>query len=391
MPTNFTSVQTGFYKAGEDVNITSGSINNEEESLISAAGDMTIAAGTEFINNASSIISVSNMELTAADLTNENKALINTENLTLNGTNTLTSDNANIYTTGTSTVNAGTFTNKNETTFHTGTDANITTDTMVNTNSAMDVQGNLTADIGSFTNEDNGYLGVEGNADFSTGSFTNQSLGNIFVTGNLTETSSGDFMNEDGLIAVGGSAEFNAENFTNQNDTAYKQGSVINAVGDITINADDTVLNRSSNIESQGNINITANDVINRKDKFVTDWDITYEYISYKIPHLDAPNYYDAMREFERTIHTGVIKEETDDANIIASGNINIKADNDVINHYSKIAAGKDLTVEAGNTVENVGYQGTIHHDDLGRDNHYWKYKKHKRFHIGCHYVYGPL
>ena len=376
-------------KAGEDVNITSGSINNEEESLISAAGDMTISAGTEFINNASSIISVNNMELTAADLTNENKALINTENLTLNGTNTLTSDNANIYATGTSTINAGTFTNKNETTFHTGTDANITADTMVNTNSAMDVQGNLTADIGSFTNEDNGYLGVEGNADFSTGSFTNQSLGNIFVTGNLTETSSGDFMNEDGLIAVGGSAEFNAENFTNQNDTAYKQGSVINAVGDITINAEDTVFNRSSNIESQGDINITANDVINKKDKFVTDWDITYEYISYKIPHLNAPNYYDAMREFERTIHTGVIKEETDDANIIASGNINIKADNDVINHYSKIAAGKDLTVEAGNTVENVGYQGTIHHDDLGRDNHYWKYKKHKRFHIGCHYVYG--
>ena len=376
-------------KAGEDVNITSGSITNEEESLISAAGDMTIAAGTEFINNASSIISVSNMELTAADLTNEDKALINTENLTLNGTNTLTSDNANIYTTGTSTVNAGTFTNKNEATFHTGTDSNITADTMVNTNSAMDVQGNLTADIGSFTNEENSYLGVEGNADFTTGSFTNQSLGNIFVTGNLTETSSGDFMNEDGLIAVGGSAEFNAENFTNQNDTAYKQGSVINAVGDITINAEDTVLNRSSNIESQGDINITANDVINKKDKFVTDWDITYEYISYKIPHLDAPNYYDAMREFERTIHTGVIKEETDDANIIASGNINIKADNDVINHYSKIAAGKDLTVEAGNTVENVGYQGTIHHDDLGRDNHYWKYKKHKRFHIGCHYVYG--
>ena len=376
-------------KAGEDVNITSGSINNEEESLISAAGDMAIAAGTEFINNASSIISVNNMELTAADLTNENKALINTENLTLNGTNTLTSDNANIYATGTSTVNAGTFTNKNETTFHTGTDANITADTMVNTNSAIDVQGNLTADIGIFTNEENSYLGVEGNADFTTGSFTNQSLGNIFVTGNLTETSSGDFMNEDGLIAVGGSAEFNAENFTNQNDTAYKQGSVINAVGDITINAEDTVLNRSSNIESQGDINITANDVINRKDKFVTDWDITYEYISYKIPHLDAPNYYDAMREFERTIHTGVIKEETDDANIIASGNINIKADNDVINHYSKIAAGKDLTVEAGNTVENVGYQGTIHHDDLGRDNHYWKYKKHKRFHIGCHYVYG--
>lgn len=53
------------------------------------------------------------------------------------------------------------------------------------------------------------------------------------------------------------------------------------------------------------------------------------------------------------------------------------------------INAGKDLTVEAGGKVENIGYQGTIHHDDLGQDNHYWKYKKHKRWHIGCHYVYG--
>ena len=95
------------------------------------------------------------------------------------------------------------------------------------------------------------------------------------------------------------------------------------------------------------------------------------------------------MREFKRTIHTGVIKEETNDANIIASGNITINAANNVTNHYSKIMAGKDLTINAGNVVENIGYQGTIHHDDLGQDNHYWKYKKHKRWHIGCHWVYG--
>lgn len=89
------------------------------------------------------------------------------------------------------------------------------------------------------------------------------------------------------------------------------------------------------------------------------------------------------MREFTRTIHTGVIKEETNDANIIASGNITINADNNVTNHYSKIMAGKDLTINAGGKVENIGYQGTIHHDDLGQDNHYWKYKKHKKVAYG--------
>ena len=155
------------------------------------------------------------------------------------------------------------------------------------------------------------------------------------------------------------------------------------------MNAENTLLNRSSDIESEKNITINAGNVENVKDKFVTDWDVTYEYISYKIPHLEGSRYYDAMREFTRTIHTGVIKEETNDANIIASGSITINADNNVTNHYSKIMAGKDLTINAGNVVENIGYQGTIHHDDLGQDNHYWKYKKHRRWHIGCHWVYG--
>ena len=95
------------------------------------------------------------------------------------------------------------------------------------------------------------------------------------------------------------------------------------------------------------------------------------------------------MRKFDRQILTAQIDKETADANIIASGNINIDLDKDLTNHYSKIKAGKNLTVNAGGMVENVGYQGTIHYYDRGNDYHYWKYKKHRRMHIRCRWVYG--
>ena len=72
-----------------------------------------------------------------------------------------------------------------------------------------------------------------------------------------------------------------------------------------------------------------------------------------------------------------------------ASGNINIDLDKDLTNHYSKIKAGKNLTVNAGGTVENVGYQGTVHYYDRGNDYHYWKYKKHRRMHIRCCWGYA--
>ena len=36
-----------------------------------------------------------------------------------------------------------------------------------------------------------------------------------------------------------------------------------------------------------------------------------------------------------------------------------------------------------------MGYQGTIHYYDRGNDYHYWKYKKHRRMHIRCRWVYG--
>ena len=376
-------------KSGADANIVAGSIVNEANSLISAAENMDVKVDASLDNNKSTMLSGQTMKVSGMDITNANTALMTGQDLELNGKHTVTNTAANIYFDGNSKITAGSLVNKDMGSIHTGNDSIIVADNMLNTRSAMDVQGNLTAEVGRFTNEDSSYIGIGKGADISAGSFTNQSLGNIFVSGNLKERTDKDFVNEDGLIAVGGSGEISADNIYNRNNSNYKQGSVISAAGDLTLNAENTLLNRSSDIESEKNITINAGNVENVKDKFVTDWDVTYEYISYKIPHLEGSRYYDAMREFTRTIHTGVIKEETNDANIIASGNITINADNNVTNHYSKIMAGKDLTINAGGKVENIGYQGTIHHDDLGQDNHYWKYKKHKRWHMGCHWVYG--
>ena len=381
-------LDTATLKADKNMQLKAGKITNESNSLISSGQDMTVTADSDILNNKSVILAGKKLDVTAQDITNEETALINAQDAVLNA-NTITNSNANIYVQNNMSINAGSMTNKNMGHIHAGGDTEITAKGFTNTKASFDTLGSLKADIDSFTNEDSGYLGVGKDAQLATGSFTNQSLGNIYVSGNFTDESAGDFLNEDGLIAIGKTGSITAENVYNQNDTAYKQGSLISSAGDLYITARKTAHNRSSDIESQGNITINAADLINDKEKFVTDWDVTYEDISYKIPHLNAPNYYDAMREFLRTIHTGVIKEETNDANIIASGNITINTTGDVLNHYSKIAAGKDLTVEAGGKVENIGYQGTIHHDDLGQDNHYWKYKKHKRWHIGCHYVYG--
>ena len=376
-------------KSGANADIAAGSIVNEANSLISAAEDMDVKADASMDNNKSTMLAGQTMKVSGMNITNANTALMTGQNLELNGKRAVTNTAANIYFDGNSKITAGSLVNKDMGSIHTGNDSIILADNMLNTRAAMDVQGNLTAEVGILTNEDSSYIGVGKDADIFAGSFTNQSLGSIFVSGNLKERTDKDFVNEDGLIAVGGSGEISADNIYNRNNSNYKQGSVISAAGDLTLNAENTLLNRSSDIESEKNITINAGNVENVKDKFVTDWDVTYEYISYKIPHLEGSRYYDAMREFTRTIHTGVIKEETNDANIIASGSITINADNNVTNHYSKIMAGKDLTINAGNVVENIGYQGTIHHDDLGQDNHYWKYKKHRRWHIGCHWVYG--
>lgn len=380
--------------AGNDLDVRAADFINQDTALVNYGQNGTLAVANRFANDGATISadgSSALTKITATDFSNTNKgAFVSKGSLRLEASNTLNNNYANIYVSGDGEIKAGMLLNSNLANLHTGGDAKITADTMRSSKASVDVQGNLEADLGSFTNQDSAYFGIGKNAVINTSNdFTNKDLGNIFVTKDLTINSIGDFLNEDGLVAVGGSGTISATNITNQNKTGVKQGSLINAAGDLSLNAQDTVMNRSSDIESEGNISIKAKNLVNKKEIFETSFKESHEDISYKIPHLNAPNYYDAVRKFDRQILTAQIDKETADANIIASGNIKIDLDKDLTNHYSKIKAGKNLTVNAGGTVENVGYQGTIHYYDRGNDYHYWKYKKHRRMHIRCRWVYG--
>ena len=380
--------------AGNDLDVRAADFINQDTALVNYGQNGTLAVANRFANDGATISadgSSALTKITTTDFSNTNKgAFVSKGSLQLEASNTLNNNYANIYVSGDGKIKAGMLLNSNLANLHTGGDAKITADTMRSSKASVDVQGNLEADLGSFTNQDSAYLGVGKNAVINTSNdFTNKDLGNIFVTNDLTINSIGDFLNEDGLVAVGASGTISANNITNQNKAGVKQGSLINAAGDLSLNAQETVLNRSSDIESEGNISIKAKNLVNKKEIFETSFKESHEDISYKIPHLNAPNYYDAVRKFDRQILTAQIDKETADANIIASGNIKIDLDKDLTNHYSKIKAGKNLTVNAGGTVENVGYQGTIHYYDRGNDYHYWKYKKHRRMHIRCRWVYG--
>ena len=380
--------------AGNDLDVRAVDFINQDTALVNYGRNGTLAVANKFANDGATISadgSSALTKITTTDFSNTNKgAFVSKGSLQLEASNTLNNNYANIYVSGDGEIKAGMLLNSNLANLHTGGDAKITADTMRSSKASVDVQGNLEADLGSLTNQDSAYFGVGKNAVINTSNdFTNKDLGNIFVTKNLTINSIGDFLNEDGLVAVGASGTISATNITNQNKAGVKQGSLINAAGDLSLNAQDTVMNLSSDIESEGNISIKAKNLVNKKEIFETSFKESHEDISYKIPHLNAPNYYDAVRKFDRQILTAQIDKETADANIIASGNINIDLDKDLTNHYSKIKAGKNLTVNAGGTVENVGYQGTIHYYDRGNDYHYWKYKKHRRMHIRCRWVYG--
>lgn len=380
--------------AGNDLDVRAADFINQDTALVNYGQNGTLTVANRFANDGATISadgSSALTKITATDFSNTNKgAFVSKGSLQLEASNTLNNNYANIYVSGDGEIKAGMLLNSNLANLHTGRDAKITANSLQNSKASVDVQGNLEADLGSLTNQDSAYLGVGKNAVINTSNnFTNKNLGNIFVTKNLTINSIGDFLNEDGLLAIGGSGTISAKNITNQNKAGVKQGSLINAAGDLSLNAQDTVMNRSSDIESEGNISIKAKNLVNKKEIFETSFKESHEDISYKIPHLNAPNYYDAVRKFDRQILTAQIDKETADANIIASGNIKIDLDKDLTNHYSKIKAGKNLTVNAGGTVENVGYQGTIHYYDRGNDYHYWKYKKHRRMHIRCRWVYG--
>ena len=59
-----------------------------------------------------------------------------------------------------------------------------------------------------------------------------------------------------------------------------------------------------------------------------------------------------------------------------------------VDNEYSFITAGHDLDLAAA-SLTNIGYKNIKRTTETGTDVKYWKYKKHRRWHRHCHYVYG--
>ncbi len=376
-------------KAGGNLVLTGQGVLNQNTSLVSAGDSLHVIAADGITNDAATLLSGGTMQLDSKTLTNNNTALMQGTDLKLQAKQSFVNDHATIYFSQTGDVKADQVENSHEGSIYFGGDANIATNSLINNKANINIMGNLVADTGAAVNTDSAYLGVGKNATIMGTSFTNSNLASVFVDDNLVLRENGNVLNEDALIATGGFIDIKAKNVSNVNDSHYAHGSVINAGGNITLDADEDVLNRSSDIESAKDIAISAKNITNKKDRFTTDWVVTTEDIAYAIEPLKAPNYYKADRKFTRTIHTGYIKDESDDANIIASGNIILTATNEVVNHYSKVMAGKNLTVTAGNKVENIGYQGTIHHDDLGQDNHHWKYKKHRRMHIRCRWKYG--
>jgi len=391
-------------QAGGDITISGQQLQNKNNSMISGKGNIDIAVAGS-VDNAKSIMRAEqNLALQAADFANTGTALVSYgQNGQFALQNQMVNDNATILGNGSTIIQAGAVKNTNNALINTGMDVNVqATGDIVQNHAIWTAGGDVDMEAASVSNTNNAFLAADGNVTVKTSgdilndastirsgqtgsitgdNITNQNQGAFLIDDALVGNAHNAFVNTTGLIAVGGAASVTAQTVNNT------KNSVLYAGDDLTLTAAGTVLNQSSDIESQGNINIKAKELINEKEIFETAWIVTQEPISYKIPYSHMGNrYYNGNRAFNRTIHTGSITQETAGSHILANGNIDIEGN--VANRYSNISAGKDLTI-TGDKLENQGYQGTIHHDDYGKDTYYWKYKKHKKFHMGCKMKYG--
>ncbi|WP_110953624.1 two-partner secretion domain-containing protein [Anaerosinus massiliensis] len=237
----------------------------------------------------------------------------------------------------------------------------------------------MTLDTKENIRNKNAGIEAKGNSRIRAQNLGNQEDAGIFIGGDLDLSVEQLLANQQSVIAANGKADVIAKNINNV------ENAVVYSTNDLKITAANRILNQSSDIESQGSVTLAANQLINEKEIFETYWDITHQTISYGI--TPRPDHYSATRRFAREIKTGTIQKETTDAQILADKDITINAEN-VTNHYSTIAAGHDLTIDAP-YIENFGYQGTIITTDVGNDTHNWKYKHHGKWHRHCHMVYG--
>jgi filamentous hemagglutinin family protein len=390
--------------AGGSISMSGQQLQNKNNAMINGNGDIDITVAGSVDNTKAVIQTEQNLTVQAADFANTDTALAAYgQNGQFTIQNKITNTNATMAGNGSTIIRTGAVENASNAVIKAGKDLKVqATQGIVQDQAILAAGGDAAIAAASFSNANKSLLAADGNITLQTSgdivndaatiragktasiagdNITNQNEGALLVDGAMDSSARNTFANTKGLIAAGGAATVAAQTINNT------QNSVLYAGGDITLTAAGTVLNQSSDLESQGNIKIKATDLVNEKEIFQTDWIVTDELISYNIPyaHLGG-DYYNGLRAFNRNIHTGSITQETAAAHILANGNIDIEGN--VANHYSTISAGKDLTI-TGDKIENWGYQGTIHHDDYGNDNYYWKYKKHRKFHHHCRMVYG--
>ena len=295
----------------------------------------------------------------------------------------ITKANQNVH------ISANYIRNSNSSVLEAGNSMHITGDTLQNDASHVVSHGVMHLGVGNVESINMGAIIAKDTLQIQGNTFAN-TKGILFAKNDAEIDMKEDVTNTSGLWHVLGNLRVQGRHIRNINGKGSYFGSDMYVKGNAYVLGRESFENRSSDVIVKGDLTITAPKVRNHKDVFKTGWTVSEEDKYEGIPHLDQPNYYEADRRYHRTIHTGTIEEETATSRILSDGTIHITGQN-VQNTYSQIMAKNGLQVTA-DSIMNTGYQGTIHHDDIGRDRHYWKYKKTRRFlgiNIGSRWVYG--
>ncbi len=350
---------SGKLAADQDMQLHADNLTNEKSAVITGGGTLSITAAESIKNNSAVIHGGADSTMTAQTIDNTDKAAIySDENLLLTAGKSLVNDD--------SVVKAG-------------KDADLQAASLTGTGAEITAGGRLTASAGVINNTNTNLAAKESVSLTALGSIKNQNTA-IYADKDLTIKAAA-LLNKTSLLAAGGQTGLSTGILENTDS------SVIYGSSDMNIAASDYLLNSSSDIESGQNLCITAGRLTNEKTAFDTDWTITHQDISYGIAHWNG-NYYSASRRFDREIKTGTIEKETPTAHITADKNVAVTV-NKLVNHYSEITAGTDLAINAADSLENLGYQGTIIATDTGNDYQNWKYKKKGRWWKHSHWVYG--
>ena len=286
-------------------------------------------------------------------------------------------------------ISANHIRNGNSSVLEAGSSVHITGDTLQNDASHVVSHGAMHLGVGNVENINTGAIIAKDTLHIQGDTFAN-TKGILFAKNDAQIDMKENVTNMSGLWHVLGDLRVQGRHIRNINGVRAYFGSDMYVGGNAYVLGTESFENRSSDVIVKGNLTITAPKIQNHKDVFKTGWTISEEDKYEGIPHLEQPNYYEADRRYHRTIHTGTIEEETATSRILSDGTIHITGQ-DVQNTYSQIMAKDGLQVTA-DSVTNTGYQGTVHYDDIGRDRHYWKYKKTKRIlgiNFGWRWVYG--